>query len=58
MPHKFTVQDHNRVNGLIYWCNENLADQEWHLTALSIWPAIYEFQFRNSDQHLLAILAS
>jgi hypothetical protein len=58
MGNRLDVRNITKVNKISRWCQGNLADEDWKLELLSMFPAHYKFEFKDPHMSTIAALAS
>ena len=58
MQNRLDVRNIAEVNNISRWCQHNLADEDWKLELLSMFPAHYKFEFKDPSITTMAALNS
>ena len=58
MQNRLDVRNIAKVNKISRWCQRNLANEEWNMELLSIFPAHYKFEFKDPHMSTMAALNS
>lgn len=58
MQNRLDVRNIAKVNNISRWCQHNLADEDWKLELLSMFPAHYKFEFKDPSITTMAALNS
>lgn len=58
MQNRLDVRNITKVNNISRWCQGNLADEDWKLELLNMFPAHYKFEFKDSITTTMAALNS
>lgn len=58
MQNKLDVRNIAKVNKISRWCQGNLADEDWELELLTMFPAYYRFKFKDPHMSTVAALVS
>jgi hypothetical protein len=58
MQNRLDVRNIAKVNKISRWCQRNLANEEWNMELLSIFPAHYKFEFKDPYMSTMAALNS
>ena len=58
MQNRLDVRNITKVTKISRWCQRNLANEEWNMELLSIFPAHYKFEFKDPRMSTMAALNS
>jgi hypothetical protein len=58
MTNRLDVRNVNKVTKISRWCQKNLANEDWQLEVLTLFPTHYKFEFKDAHMTTLAALSS